>query len=148
MARKCQSQSLFGKSNRQDAVRTYKAWPSMVHCFSKNKTWKQTEIMGDFLGFLNLKLRLEGWKIILFLDNALFQPETLQNNLTNRKFIYLPKRITSRLQLLDADIIRAFKCKYRKCKAAYEYVVPRIDEGRMVSEIIPDVNIVKAIHFL
>ena len=104
--------------------------------------------MEDFLGFLNLKLRLEGWKIILFLDNALFQPETLQNNLTNRKFIYLPKRITSRLQLLDADIIRAFKCKYRKCKAAYEYVVSRIDEGRMVSEIIPDVNIVKAIHFL
>ena len=34
--------------------------------------------------------------------------ETLQNNFKNIKLIFLPKFTTSRLQLLDADIIRAF----------------------------------------
>ena len=42
--------------------------------------------------------------------------------------------------------MRAFKCKYREL--LMKYVVARIDEGKNASEIIKDVNIAQAIHWL
>ena len=50
------------------------------------------------------------------------------------------------MQPLDAGIIRAFKCKYKK--KLLKYVVSRIDECKNDLEIIEDVNIAKAIHWL
>ena len=123
-----------------------KARLSMVHYFSNEKAWVRTEIMEDVLRLLDRKVQLECRKIILFLDNAPCHPETLQNNLKNIKLIVLPKCTTSRLQPLDVGIITAFKCKYRK--RLLKYVIPRIDEGKNASEIIQDVNIAKAIHWL
>ena len=120
--------------------------PSMVYYFSNDKAWMRTEIMEVVLGLLDRKVQLEGRKVILFLDNAPCHPETLQSRLKNIKLIFLPKSTTSRLQPLDAGIIRAFKCKYRKL--LMKYVVARIDEGKNASEIIKDVNIAQAIHWL
>ena len=118
----------------------------MVHYFLNEKPWMITEIMKDVLRLLDCKVQLERRKIILFLDNAPYHPETLQNNLKNIEMIFLPKCTTSRLQLLDTGIIRAFKCKYGK--RLLKYVVSRIDDGKNASEIIKDVNIAKAIHWL
>ena len=95
---------------------------------------------------LDRKVQLERRKIILFHDNAPCHPETLQNNFKNVKLIFLPKCTTSRLQPLDAGLIRAFKCKYTK--RLLKYVVSRIDEGKNASEIIQDVNMAKANHWL
>ena len=64
----------------------------------------------------------------------------------NIKLIFLPKCTTSRLQPLDAGIIKAFKRKYRK--RLLKYVVSQIDEGKNVSEIISGINIANAIHWL
>ena len=105
-----------------------KSRPSMVHYFSKEKAWMRTEIMEDVLRLLDREVQLERRKIILFLDNAPCHPETLQNNFKNIKLIFLPKCTTSLLQPLDAGIIRAFKCKYRK--RLLQYVVSRIEEGK------------------
>ena len=102
--------------------------------------------MKDLLGLLNRKIQLERRKIILFLDNAPCHPETLQNNLKTITLIFLQKCVTSRLQLLDAGIIRAFKCKYRK--RLLKCVVSRIGEDKNASEIKKDVTIAKAIHWL
>ena len=82
----------------------------------------------------------------VFLDNAPHHSKTLQNNLTDMKLIFLPKCTTSCLQPLDAGIIRAFKRKYQKL--LMKYVVFQINEGKKTSEIIQDVNIAKAIHWL
>lgn len=106
----------------------------------------RTEIMENSLGLLDQKLRLEGSKVILFLDNAPCYPKKLQNNLANKKLIFLPKYTPSRLQPRDVYIIRALKCKYRKL--FMKYVVSRIDEGKKAFEIIQDVNIAKSIHWL
>ena len=124
-----------------------KTKPSMVHYFSNEKAWMRSEIMEDILRLLDRKVQLKRRKIILFLDNAACHPETLQNNFKNIKLISLPKCTTSRLQPLDAGIIRAFKCKYRKYRLL-KYVVSRTDEGKNASEIIQDVNIAKAVHWL
>ena len=123
-----------------------KTRPSMVYYFSNDKAWMRTEIMEVVLGILDRNVQLEGRKVILFLDNAPCHPDTLQSRLKNIKLIFLPKCTTSRLQPLDAGIIRAFKCKYRKL--LMKYVVARIDEGKNASEIIKYVNIAQAIHWL
>ena len=123
-----------------------KTRPIMVHYFSNEKAWMRTAIMEDVLRVLDRKVQLERRKIIAFLDNALFHPEILQNNFKIIKLIFMPKCATSRLQPLDADIIRAFKCKYRK--RLLKYVVSGTDEDKNASEITQDVNIAKAIHCL
>ena len=60
----------------------------------------------------------------------------------------MPKYTTSRLQPLDAGIIRAFNCKYRKLLVKFKYVVSRVDEGKRASDIIQNVTILRAIHWL
>ena len=106
----------------------------------------RTEIMENVLGLLDRKLPLEGRKVIFFLDNAPCHSETLQNNLTNMKLIFLPKCTKSRLHPLHAGIIRAFKCKYRKL--LMKYVVSPTDEGEKVLKVINYANIAQKIHWL
>ena len=118
----------------------------MVHYFSNEMTWMRTEIMEVVPILFDRKVQLERRMIILFLDNAPCQPETLQNNLKNIKLIFLSKCTTSRLQPLDTGIFRVFKCKYRK--RLLKYVVSRIHEGKNTLEMIKDTNITKAIHWL
>ena len=50
--------------------------------------------------------------VLLFLDNAPSDPGTFQSKLRNIKLLFLPKCTASRLQPLDAGIIRSFKYKY------------------------------------
>ena len=121
--------------------------PSNVHYFSSKKAWMTTELMETILMRIDRKFQYEDRKVLLFLDNAPSHPETLQSKLRNIKLIYLPKRTTSRLQPLDAGIIRSFKPKYRKLLV--KYVIARVDEGKKASDIIQDVDILKAIiHWL
>ena len=94
--------------------------PSMVYYFSNEKAWMRTELMGS-VRLLDRKVLLEHRKIILFLDNRPCYPETFQYNFKNIKLIFLQNYTTSRLQPLDAVIIRVFKCKYRKRLLKYVF---------------------------
>ena len=85
-------------------------------------------------------------KVILFWDNATCHPETAQASLKNIKLVFLSKNTTSRLQPLDAGIMRNFKHKYRKLLV--RYVVSQINEGKTTSEIIKEVRLLKAISWL
>ena len=84
--------------------------------------------------------------MLSFPDNASCHFQTLQNYLTIMKLIFLPKCAMFRLQPFDAGVITVLKCKYKKL--LLKYVVSQIDEGKKTSEIIKDVNIAKAIHWL
>ena len=59
-----------------------------------------------------------------------------------RKF-FLPKNTTSRLQPLEAGIIRNFKVKYQK--RVLKLFISRIDDNRKASEFIQEVDVLKAI---
>ena len=120
--------------------------PCDVHYYASPKAWMTTEIMQDILQRLDRKCVLEGRKVLLFLDNAPSHPETIQSLLKNIKLRFFPKRTTSRLQPLDAGIIRCFKCKYRK--HLLRHVVTRLDGQKIASDIIKEVDILKAIHWL
>ena len=114
--------------------------------FSNEKPWMDSDIMESILSRRDGKMCLEKCKVALFWDNATCHPENLHTSLTNLKLIFLPKNTTSRLQLLDASIIRNFQDKYRKLLV--RYVVSRIDKWKTASQIIEDAHVFKAITWL
>lgn len=62
------------------------------------------------------------------------------------KIVFLPKNTTSRLQPLDAGIIRNFKVKYRK--RLVKFVLSRIREDASATEIVKGVNVLMAIQWI
>ena len=113
--------------------------PLGVHYFSNKKAWMDGEIM--------LKvLKLPNRNVLLFLDNATGHQEPIQKSLTNIKLVFLPKNTTSRLQSLDAGIIRAFKLKY--CKLLIKYFISRVDENMKAPDIFKAVDILKVIGWV
>ena len=80
--------------------------PMGVHYFWNRKAWMNSDLMETILHSLDRKMSAENRNVVLFLDNATRHPETLQPTLTNIKLVFLPKNTTSRLQPLDAGIIR------------------------------------------
>ena len=105
-----------------------------------------SEIFETVLSKLNRKLVFENRKVILFLDNATYHPESMDEKFSNIKIVFLPKNTTSRLQPLDAGIIRNFKVKYRK--SLVKYVLSRINGNASAAEIVQDVNILMAIRWV
>ena len=120
--------------------------PANVHYFSNKKSWMNSEIFETVLSRLNKRLLSQKRKIILFLDNATCHPETLEGKFSNIKIKFLPKNTTSRLQPLDAGIIRNFKVKYRK--SLVKYVLSRISDGSSAAEIASSVNVLMAIRWV
>ena len=93
--------------------------------FKMLKLGMTTEIMQEVLRMLDKKMIAEGRKVLLFLDNAPFHTNVLQEGLKNMKLEFLPKNITSRLQPCDTGIINKFKHKYRKLLICY--ILARVD---------------------
>ena len=127
-------------SNLKDPSR-----PRGVH-YSNNKAWMNGEIMSEMLSRLDRKMRYEGRNVILFMDNASSHLDTLGDNLSNIKIIFLPKNTTSRLQPLDAGIIRAFESVYRK--TLVRYVVTRIDDDKRAADIIKEIDVLRVIGWI
>ena len=69
----------------------------------------------------------------------------MDDKFSNIKIVLLPKNTTSRLQPLDASIIRNFKVKYRK--SLVKYVLSRINDNAS-AEIVQDVNILMVIWWV
>ena len=65
--------------------------------------------MSDVLKSLDRKMKIQNRNVVLFLDNAFNHQESIEKNLSNIKLVLLPKNTTSRLQPVDAGIIRAFR---------------------------------------
>ena len=82
-----------------------------VSYFADAKSWMQIDIIEKVLEKLNYIMKLENRNVLLFLDNAPVHPENLVGKYSNIKIVFLPKNTTSRLQPLDASIIKNFKVK-------------------------------------
>ena len=102
-----------------------------------------SEIMDSVLTKINRKMAPAKRNILFFMHNAPCHLENFVVSYSNIKVVFLPKNTTSRLQPLDAGIIRNFKVKYRK--RLLKCVISRIDDNRKASEIIQEVDILKAI---
>ena len=80
------------------------------------------------------------------MDNAPCHPESLSDRYSNIKVVFLPKNATSRLQPLDAGIIRNFKLKY--CKKLLNFVILRINDNGKAADIIQEVDVLKVISWI
>ena len=118
--------------------------PHGIYYYSNAKAWMTTEIMTSVLGEINRQMEIAKGKIILFMDNAPCHPESLSERYSNIKVAFLPKNTTSRLQPLDARIIRNFKLKYRK--KLLKFVISRINVK--ATDIIQEVDVLKAISWI
>ena len=70
----------------------------------------------------------------------------MDDKFSNIKIVFLSKNTTSRLQPLDAGIIRNFKVKYRK--SLVKYVLSQINDNASAAEMLQDVNILMAIRWV
>ena len=79
------------------------------------------------------------------MDNAPSHPPTFQTAFFHVKVLFLPKNNTSKLQPLDAGMIKNFKIHYRK--QLLQHVVSRVTPGSKASDIIDSVDILMAIRW-
>ena len=102
--------------------------------------------MTSVLGKINRQMEVAKRKIILFMDNVPCHSESLIERYSNIKVVFLPKNVTSRLQPLDAGIIRNFKLKHRK--KLLKLVISRINDNVKGTDIIQEVDVLKAISWI
>lgn len=79
-----------------------------------NKTsWMNSVVFEAWIGAWDRELRVKGRKILLLLDN--FSGHTVPDDfLTHIRLEFFAPNLTAHVQPLDAGIIHAFKCHYRK----------------------------------
>ena len=121
--------------------------PHGIPYHSNTKAWMNNEIMTALLATLNRRLLRTGRKILLLIDNVSSHDPALQEKFSNIKVVFLPINTTSKLQPLDAGIIKNFKCHYRKLLLSH--VLSQIDGNDFsASEIIKSVNVLTAIRWI
>ena len=121
--------------------------PLGIPYYSQPKAWMSSEIMGDILKNLNKKLIREKRKILLLLDNAPSHDPEFVGKFSNIKVVFLPANTTSKLQPLDAGIIKNFKVLYRG--ALLCYVVLQLDSTELsASRITQTVDVLMAIRWI
>ena len=84
--------------------------------------------------------------ILLFMDNAPCHLENFVVPYWNTKVVFLPKNFTSRLQPVDAGIIRNCRIKHRK--KLLKFVISQIDDNRKTSKIIQEADVLKEISWI
>ena len=86
-------------------------------------------------------MQREQREIILFLDNAGCHPVSLQEMFSNIKVVFLPPNTTSRLQPIDAGVIKNFKVRYK-------FVVSRVNRRLTAPYIAKEVDVLQVIRWI
>ena len=95
---------------------------------------------------LNRCLLNSNQNIVLLMDNAGCHPEELVSKFSYIKIIVLPANTTSALQPLNLGTIQAFKMYY--CKHFLSYVVSKIDECDLATDVVKSVNVLVALRWV
>ena len=69
-----------------------------------------------------------------------------QEMFSNIKVLFLPPNTTSRLQPLDAGVIKNFKVRYRKL--LLKFVLSRVNHGLTAPDIAKEVDVLQAIRWI
>ena len=88
--------------------------PRSVPYYSNSKAWMNSDVMCDILSKTNQQLAKKKRKVVLFMDDVSSHPPELSGKFSHIRVIFLPKNTTSRLQPLDAGIVKNFKAQYRR----------------------------------
>ena len=127
-----------------------KATPHGLPYFSNSKAWMNMDIMDTIIIKLNRRMVRERRNIILFMDNVSSHSSDLKEKFSNIKVVFLPVNTTSRLQPLDAGIIKNFKVHYRRLLVKHTLAKINDDSGEVVnaSSICKSVDVLLAIRWI
>lgn len=121
--------------------------PEGIPYYSSPKAWMTSEIMACILSILNKQLVKQERRILLFIDNVSSHDPALKDKFSNIKIIFLPKNTTSRLQPLDAGIIKNFKVHYRRL--LLKHTLAQIDGTELTaSAIVKTIHVLTAIRWI
>ena len=104
------------------------------------------EIMDCDLNKLNRQLKCANRCVLLLMYNAGCHPPELKDSYSNIKIFFLPANTTYKLQPLDLGIMKNFKVHYRKL--VLWYIVAKIDQHSLTSDVTNNVNILQAIWWI
>ncbi|KAJ6636929.1 Tigger transposable element-derived protein 4 [Pseudolycoriella hygida] len=94
-------------------------------CFAKNqqlpvqycankKSWMTSSIFEEYIMLdLDMKFQHEKRTVLFFVDNCPAHPKNLVSKLKAIKLVFFPNNMTSKVQPMDARIIKDVKAKYR-----------------------------------
>lgn len=127
-----------------------KATPHGLPYFSNKKAWMNMDIMDAILIKLNRRMVRERRNIILLMDNVSSHSPDLKEKFSNIKVVFLPVNTTSRLQPLDAGIIKNFKVHYRRLLVKHTLAKINDASGEVMnaSSICKSVNVLLAIRWI
>jgi hypothetical protein len=100
---------VIGKYKNPRCFKGIKNLPIWLYLHNRT-AWMTSETFNEIMLKLDKRMRKQNRSILVLLDNCASHPFL---NLNNIKLLFLPPNTTSRLQPLDAGIIRSFKQRYR-----------------------------------
>ena len=127
--------------------RCFKGMKNKKPYYHNKKAWMDSTIMIDILSNFNKKLAQQQQNILLFLDNVSSHTPELSEMFSHINVIFLPKNTTSRLQPLDAGIIKNFKVHYRK-KLITHALAQIGSTSATATEIAKQVDVLHAIRWI
>ncbi|XP_053568121.1 tigger transposable element-derived protein 6-like [Bombina bombina] len=102
---------VIGKAAKPRCFKNIDTTQLPVISHANKKAWMTAELMSEWLKFFDRKMKREGHKVILFLDNATCHPHL---KLSNVKLAWFPANTTSVTQPMDQGVIYTMKTHYRK----------------------------------
>nr|KAG5703044.1 hypothetical protein BaRGS_016205 [Batillaria attramentaria] len=96
---------------------------------SNRKSWMTAALFEDWVRKFDRKMKAQGRRVLLFLDNATVHPKL--TGLTNVKLQFFPPNTTSVLQPLDQGIIQALKLKVRRKQL--QFIMDEMDKDKTSS---------------
>jgi len=110
--------SIIGHSGKPRCFKNFNH-KAYVDYFHNKKAWMTTAIFNEWLQCFDLHVGKNQKKVLLLLDNcsthvSIYEPKSV-------KIMFLPPGTTSKLQPLDAGIIRTFKAYYKRNICLHEF---------------------------
>lgn len=109
------------------------------------KAWMNSKLFECWLTKFNNRIKRQGRKVLLFIDNAPSHPSVQYSNV---KVVFLPANTTSKCQPMDQGIIQTMKLKYRKRQLQHILSAMEKDKTKCGSELLKEINVLQAIYWI
>lgn len=130
---------VIGKSQKPRCMKNIKSLP--VTYLANRKAWMSGEIFAEWLKKMDLSMKRQNRKILLFVDQCTAHPQET-GFLQNIRIIFFPPNCISRLQPLDLGIIKNLKDHYRA--KLTQLMIENVSGGRDSKKL----NVLEAINII
>ena len=134
---------VIGKAAKPRCFKNLKIPGLPVMWKSSKKAWNTAHLMEEWLHSFNHKMKTQGRKVILFLDNATCHPHL---SLSHVKLAWFPANTTSITQPMDQGVIYCLKKHYRR--RLIRRLLACMQTVGSVTELAKSITVLDAINFL